>query len=470
MSSVKDFDELRGVIIESAPKELIFRFVFDISVTASAVNAIKVLFMTFGAKPVPQHSVSIKFTEPEINQNGIPRWELRKAITGNLFRIFAQRSLLHQLLEWIPSPKWPEMLLVRKGQLERLKKSNISIVKVRAKANKIASLLYQLTAAADSYGLEVFCCRMNRYFDHVIAFSFTAIDSNHVELQLHVDEPNPDSSNAPHDAIGIEIVHIIGARLFEQIHYKPVEKNQTFSKVVLRHGIQKEPQKETLISEPKEFYDIVNEEWGQHEMQKGAWFHISNVDAEAEQPTSSPFIKFGYATFSKSLAPMVIVRAYELFFYRNTSEWRHQVQSVFIKPEGSIEAKLPYETNPDETYELMIVFKYDNNGNGDLNLKRLVADFMCASCSALRIADGLIKMQDGSVPVLVPEKDGYYIQRYNSISRAISFKVGEPEQTEIPPVEFSVFSTVYEESIFVNLGPLTSVLYVFVFNTVDLNF
>jgi len=87
-----------------------------------------------------------------------------------------------------------------------------------------------------------------------------------------------------------------------------------------------------------------------------------------------------------------------------------------------------------------------------------MADLMCTSVPAIKIATGLFRIEEGKIAVFQEEENGYYAMMRDAFSSRILYRVAM-DTDSLPEVgEMDVFSFMYDDMHFSLLGPLTGVL------------
>lgn len=429
-----------GLILEGSSEWCIFSLLFRQGTERNILHSVGKLLLSIGSKPTAAlfNGVDCYGKDDQVDGGDLTAWELHSKETEKLITSLKDIAVLASILEWTHEDMLQDLVVVKKGKIDNFYAHDTPVIEIKIDNNLAARLVLDLDHVAET-NKEVFLgCKLDGHCDTIIGFSFEPIDSKHIKLLVYIDGSQSELSiEALTEAVRLEICNALGGKIFELLHVTGLTECSA-TKIAFSRHLNDQLISSKEYSGIEDFNSMYEEDWAKETLAPNVRFAF-----ERESSTTTGLKKFAYATIKTSAVPVVLSRLTCLFFFSGLTSWTCLVESARLQPEGTLKSKnLPSPRS--DYYELVIFFGHNKAFN--MSLKKIMADFMLTCAPSDRIADGVMKVADETVPVLVFETDGYYAKHANFISESIRLK------TEVPflsaPVAASnmhVFSALYDE-------------------------
>jgi len=363
-----DSEAFLGMTLENVVKNMYkIRLAFDPSISDEAIGKWIDSFLPLSSEKIDRElqieEISLYENSPKDLHIG---WELRNHLTGRLLVTFKNKSLMKTCLEFIrPESLW-DLILVRVGEFEKLRRSLLSFVCGVYSKYDLPHTIMEHVELIEVAEINAMGSSLGYGFDTVQAmYFFQDGDRSPLDMVLSFVVRWED---------GQKLVSMAGAKTqVAQFERLCIMEGFELARINFANNHLNNPQKRSLsphkmpeislrrflhakevecipIRSVADIIGISRRPWA---MRGIAWspgeeilFHLPLQDVSKQ----APLLKFAVANFEKSHFMLVLIRTYELLLGNVRAWWIPHVQSIIFKS----------KTNGAHTYVDMLLIFYSH--------------------------------------------------------------------------------------------------------------
>lgn len=291
-------------------------------------------------------------------------WELRNHMTGRLIATFTNKDALQFCLEWTRAENLWDIVLVRAGKFEELKRSPVSLVSGNYNKYSFHQEIMEHVNFMELEGKKTMNYDIwGGFFPVQAMYFYRDVNSAPVDFTLSyvIKCPATASEQTPNANLAALVrmeTFSLAKELFVNTYLnseKPMLRANQMPSIEAHRIVKEVPLERFPIIDVTDILEMGNKPWARHgiKMQTNEMLTFELTHEQA-LPTgnNSHLVKFGWAVFMKENLPLVLIRAFELLLSNPNAWWLPYLKRVTFKPTGEtngamVEMSVYFFNHPD---------------------------------------------------------------------------------------------------------------------------